>query len=138
MPLNQSLVDAAISQALARFPAGYAGAAAVETETGKVITSVAFDAPNAVAGLCHEAGAYCEANRIEEKVIASVCVSRSEPGRPFLILAPCGICQERLALWGEHVEVAVSVPGIPGQWQSKRLREVSPHYWGNAVKDAGE
>ncbi|WP_081487572.1 cytidine deaminase [Rubrivivax gelatinosus] len=138
MPLDQSLVDAAIQQALARFPSGYAGAAAVRTESGQVLTSVCFDAPNTGASLCHETGAYCEANRIGATVVASVCVSRSEPGRPFLILSPCGICQERLAFWGPKVQVAVAVPGKPGQWQSKLLSELQPHYWGNAVADAGE
>jgi cytidine deaminase len=138
MSLDQSLVDAAIRQALARFPTGYAGAAAVRTERGRIITSVCFDPPNAAAALCHEAGAYCEANRLGESVVASVCVSRSAPDRPFLILAPCGICQERLALWGQDVEVAVAVPGHPGEWQSKRLAEMQPHYWRHAVQDAGE
>ena len=138
MPLDQSLVDAAIHQALARFPSGYAGAAAIRTETGQVLTSVCFDPPNAGAGLCHEAGAYCEANRLGARVVASVCVSRSEPARPFLILAPCGICQERLAFWGPDVEVAVAVPGKPSEWQSKLLSELQPHYWHNAVRDAGE
>lgn len=138
MSLDQSLVDAAIAQALSRYPTGYAGAAAIRLASGKIITSVYFDAPNDAAGLCHETGAYCEANRIEAKVVASVCVSRSEPGRPFLILAPCGICQERLSLWGPDVEVAVAVPGKPGDWQAKRLAELQPHYWRNAVSDAGE
>ncbi len=138
MPLDQPLVDAAIQQALARFPSGYAGVAAIRTETGQILTSVCFDPPNAGAGLCHETGAYCEANRLDVRVVASVCVSRSEPGKPFLILAPCGICQERLALWGADVEVAVAVPGMPGQWQSKRLAELQPHYWRNAVTDANE
>lgn len=138
MPLDQSLVDHAIQQALVRFPTGYAGAAAIRTDSGQVLTSVCFEAPNSGASLCHETGAYCEANRIGAKVVASVCVSRSEPGKPFLILAPCGICQERLATWGPEVEVAVAVPGQPGVWQSKRLDELQPHYWRNAVKDAGE
>lgn len=138
MALDQPLVDAAIRQSLARFPSGYAGAAAIRTESGQVLTSVCFDAPNSGASLCHEAGAYCEANRIGARVMASVCVSRSEPGRPFLILAPCGICQERLALWGADVEVAVAVPGKPSEWQSKRLSELQPHYWRNAVTDASE
>jgi cytidine deaminase len=138
MYLDQSLVDAAIQQALARFPSGYAGAAAVRTASGQVLTSVCFEAPNPGASLCHEAGAYCEAYRIGAEVAASVCVSRSAPGRPFLILAPCGICQERLALWGPNVEVAVAVPGRPGEWQPKRLAELQPHWWRNAVADAGE
>jgi cytidine deaminase len=138
MSLDQLLVDAAIEQALARFPSGYAGAAAIRTDTGQVLTSVCFDPPNSGAGLCHETGAFCEANRLGERVAASVCVSRSETGKQFLILAPCGICQERLALWGPDVEVAVAVPGHPSQWQSKRLRDLQPHYWRNAVVDADE
>ena len=138
MPLNQSLIDAAIAQALERFPSGYAGVAAVETSTGRVITSVCFDAPNEAVSLCHEAGAFCEANRLGEAVVASVCVSRSKPDRPFLILPPCGICQERLALWGPEVEVAVSVPGQPGRWEAKRLHEVNPNYWLDSLSDAGE
>ncbi len=138
MPLSQSLVQAAVQQALDRLPAGYAGAAAVETETGRVLTSVSFDAPNDAVSLCHEAGAFCEANRLGEKVVASVCVSRISRERPFLILPPCGVCQERLALWGPDVEVAVSVPGRPGAWESKRLREVNPHYSLDSVRDAGE
>ena len=103
-----------------------------------MLTSVSFDPPNTGAALCHETGAFCEVNRIGASVVASVCVSRSEAGGPFLILAPCGICQERLALWGPNVEVAVAVPGKPGAWQSKRLADVQPHSWLNAVKDAGE
>lgn len=138
MPLDQALVDAAIAQALARFPSGDAGAAAVRTATGRVITSVSFDAPNSGVSLCHETGAFCEANRLGERVVASVCVSRSAADRPFLILAPCGVCQERLALWGDDVEVAVAVRGHPGRWQARRLREVNPHYWLDAVRDAGE
>lgn len=138
MGVDEALVQAAIEQALSRFPWGYAGAAAVRLESGQVLTSVCFEPPNTAAALCHEAGAFCEANRLGLRVVASVCVSRSEPGKPFLILAPCGICQERLALWGAEVEVAVAVPGKPGLWQAKRLRELQPHYWRNAVADAGE
>ncbi len=138
LTLDQTLVDAAIAQALARFPSGYAGAAAVRTDSGRVITSVCFDAPNDGVSLCHEAGAFCEAYRLDEKVVASVCVSRSEPSRPFLILPPCGVCQERLALWGPNVQVAVSVPGEPSRWASKLLSEVNPHYWLDTVRDAGE
>ncbi len=57
MALSQSLIDAALRQAIERFPTGYAGAAAVQTDTGRVITSVSFDAPNDAVSLCHETGA---------------------------------------------------------------------------------
>ena len=55
MPIDRTLVNAAIQQALTRFPSGYAGAAAIRTHTGQILTSVCFDAPNAGASLCHEA-----------------------------------------------------------------------------------
>lgn len=133
MSLNQQLVDAAIEQALERFPSGYAGAAALATAEGRVITSVCFDCPNEVVNLCHETGAICEANRLNLKVTASVCVSRSDPKEPFLVLSPCGVCQERLATWGLDLEIAVPMPGRPGDWQAKRLRDVQPFYWRNVL-----
>ena len=133
MGVDQKLVDAAIGQALQRFPEGYCGAAALYTECGKVLTSVCFDGPNEVINLCHETGAICEANRLGLKVTASVCVSREEPAAEFVILTPCGVCQERLALWGMDVEVAVPELSGSAQWQVKTLRQVQPYYWRNAV-----
>ena len=137
MNLDQALVDAAIEQAVKRFPSGYAGAAALYTEDGDLITSVCFDSPNEVANLCHETGAICEANRRDAQVTASVCVSRSEPGEPFVILTPCGLCQERLAKWGLEVQVAVPLATDSSKWQAKQLREVQPFYWGNFREDHG-
>lgn len=137
MKLDQNLVDAAINQALERFPEGYAGAAAVYTENGDMITSVCFDTHNEVANLCHEAGAYCEANRRNVRVTASVCVSRSTPQSPFIILTPCGVCQERLALWGSSVEVAVPDPSNPSSWLVKTLGQIQPYYWRNIVDAEG-
>ena len=133
MKLDQNLVDAAIGQALERFPESWSGAAAIYTENGQILTSVCFDSPNEIANLCHETGAYCEANRLGLRVTASVCVSRPSPEEPFIILSPCGVCQERLALWGQEVEVAVADPTNPTKWQAKKLSEVQPHYWRNAV-----
>ena len=135
MKLDQILIDAAIEQAESRFQDGYAGAAAVYTEDGRIITSVAFDTYNEVANLCHETGAYCEANRLNLKVTASVCVSRATPNDKFIILTPCGICQERLAIWGKTVEVAVPDPNDNTKWKAKTLAEVQPYFWGNAVEN---
>lgn len=131
MRLDQQLVDAAIAHALSRFSYGYAGAAALYTADGRIITSVCFDSPNDVVNLCHETGAICEAYRLNLQVTASVCVSRSSPNDRFVILTPCGVCQERLATWGLGVEVAVPVAGDPSQWQAKRLRDIQPYYWRN-------
>lgn len=135
MKLDQRLVDAAIAQALERYPTGYAGAAAIYTEDGQIITSVCFDTHNEAANLCHEAGAFCEANRRNLKVTASVCVSRATPDGSFIILTPCGICQERLAKWGMTVEVAVPADNNPSDWRAMTLGEVQPYYWGNSVED---
>jgi cytidine deaminase len=129
MRLDQRLVDAAIEQARARFPEGCGGAAALYVGDGRILTSVCFDTPNESANLCHETGAICEANRLRLPVTASVCVSRESHTAPFVILAPCGICQERLAVWGMNVEVAVPAQDDVTQWRAKSLRDVHPFYW---------
>jgi cytidine deaminase len=134
--LDQHLIDAAIAQAIARFPNGEAGAAAVRLSDGRVLTSVAFDGPNAATSLCHETGAICEAYRLGATVTASACVSRLSTATPFIILAPCGVCQERLAQWGMDIQVAVPLSGEPTKWRSKTLAEVQPYYWRNVVADA--
>ena len=131
MLLDQRLVDAAIEQAQLRFPTGYAGAAALYTSDGDILTSVCFDCPHESANLCHETAAICEAYRRNCTVTAAVCVSREGPGEPFVILSPCGICQERLATWGLDLEVAVPLESDPTQWEARRLRDVQPYYWRN-------
>ncbi len=134
MPVDQPLIDAAIAQALARYPTGEAGAAAVYLDDGRVLTSVAFESPNEATNLCHEAGAYCEANRLSRRVVASVCVVRPEGASVFVVLAPCGICQERLATWGRDIEVGVSQPDDPRGWASVKLSRVQPWYWRDAFE----
>ena len=129
MILDQRLVDAAIEQARTRFPDGCGGAAALYLSDGRILTSVCLDTPNESANLCHETGAICEANRLNLAVTATVCVSRESSAAPFVIVPPCGICQERLAIWGMNVEVAVPAQGDTTRWQAKSLRDVHPFYW---------
>jgi len=139
MRLDQRLVDAAIAQALARFSQrSDAGAAALYTNDGRILTSVCFESPNESANLCHETGAICEAYRLGLRVTASVCVSRGTSAEPFIILSPCGICQERLAIWGLDVEVGVPLDTDPTRWLAKSLREVQPYYWYKAIDDIAE
>ncbi len=129
MKLDQKLVDAAISFTQERYTAGEeAGAAALYTASGRLLISTFFDSPNDAVRLCHETGAICEAHKLGEVVTASVCVNRA-PDSSFHILSPCGICQERLYLWGGGVEVAVPVAGDPTRWMAKTLAEVQPYYW---------
>ncbi|CAA9555820.1 MAG: blasticidin S deaminase, putative [uncultured Truepera sp.] len=103
MQVDQRLVAAAIKPALERWPNEEAGAAAAHTTDGRILTSVYVETPNSVVNLCHETGAICEAHKLNVAIAASVCVSRETKDVPFLILTPCGVCQERLAYWGGDV-----------------------------------
>ncbi|WP_395739519.1 cytidine deaminase [Prosthecobacter sp.] len=129
MQLDQTLVDAALALAAARWPGREAGAAALYTASGRILTSVFAESPNPSACLCHETGAICEAHKLQETVTASVCVSREDADSPFVILPPCGICCERLAFWGGDVQLAVPCPEDQTRWQMKRLKQLMPHYW---------
>lgn len=53
----------------------------------------------------------------------------------MLVLSPCGVCRERLAVYGPHVLVAVAQPGDATQVVWKELREVLPDYWMTAFPD---
>lgn len=132
MKVDQKLVDTAIAFIRQRYPdnAAWKGAAAMYTETGRILTSTYVEAPNEAASLCHETGAICEAHKLGERIVASVCVSRGEDGS-FHILTPCGICQERLYVWGGDLEVAVPQPAEGGApvWRSVKLSDIQPYYW---------
>lgn len=129
MQLDQNLVDTALVLAAARWPGREAGAAALYTASGRILTSVFAESPNQSASLCHETGAICEAHKLQEAVTATVCVSREDADSPFIILPPCGICCERLAFWGGEVQCAVPHPDDPSHWQMKPLAQLLPHYW---------
>ena len=132
MNLDQRLIDAAVDQLDRRWPeADFAVAAAVYLDDGRILTSVGLDNLNAAAGLCAETGALCQAYTMDRRVTASACVCRDASGT-IGILAPCGICQERLALWGPEVQVAVAAPD---GWSVRTLAELNPYYWGTHFTD---
>ncbi|HEX3590621.1 MAG TPA: cytidine deaminase [Pseudonocardiaceae bacterium] len=137
MAVDQTLVDAAIELATTRFHGEpWSGAAALRLDTGAILTSTGPDAPNVAASLCHETGAICEAFKLGRAVTASVCVTASQPTGQFWILAPCGICQERLFAYGPDVEVGVPQGADPTRWQTVRLRDVQPHWYGRIFTDS--
>jgi len=137
MRVDQFLVDAAVRQLDDRWPDRQPGlAAALYLEDGSVLTGVALPNINAVMNLCAETGPICEAFGRGERVVASVCVARRLGDDGFVVLAPCGACQERLALWGPDVEVGVAHPYDVRDWSSRRLAEVNPYYWAVAYGDA--
>lgn len=140
MKVDHNLVKAAIDMAERHHAGdpdgdGWAGAAAMYASDGRILTSVFLDAPNMAASLCCETGAIAEAHKLKPAIVASVCVARNDPDDPFVILSPCGICQERLAHWGGDVQVAVPDPHDFTHWLSKPLREVQPYYWAKILEN---
>ena len=126
--LNET-VNACLNLIEVRFPQGdQRGAAAMLLADGTVLTGTAPDAVNPAVEVCHEIEPYAAAFRLDQEIVASVCLHRDEAGR-FLVLSPCGVCRERLAVHGPDVLVGVAGREDPTQVVWKSLREVLPDYW---------
>lgn len=108
-----------------------AGAAAMLTSDGTVLVGTAPDAMNPAVEVCHETEPYCAVYRLDQKIVASICLHRDE-NRKYLVLSPCGVCQERLAVHGPHVLTAVP-GGQLAQWVP--LKDLMPHYWATSFED---
>lgn len=117
-----------------RFPEQEAGAAAMLLSDGTILVGTAPEAINPAVEVCHETEPYCAAHRLDQKIVASICLYRDETGA-YLVLAPCGVCQERLATHGPDVLAAVpaTVSGV-ARWVP--LKDLMPHYWVTAFDDA--
>ena len=124
---EQELYHAAVELIKKRYPRGWGGAAAVRTETGKILTSIAPDTKNDALSLCIEVGAFLEAHKLNEKVTHSLCICREDESTEFLVLSPCGVCQERLVHWGGDVKAAISTK--ENKLVFKTIRELMPHHW---------
>ncbi|SFT94876.1 cytidine deaminase [Pseudovibrio denitrificans] len=127
MTIEQSLFDEARLLIERRYPTGWGGAASVRTDSGKILTSIAPDTKNDGLSLCMEVGAILEAHKLNETVTHSLCIYREDENNPFVVLTPCGICQERLVHWGGDVLAAIS--NTDNQLIFKSLRELQPHHW---------
>ncbi|BAO45788.1 cytidine deaminase [Thiolapillus brandeum] len=127
MEIGEKLYNEAVKLVNERYPLGWGGAAAIRTETGRIITSISPDVKNDALALCMEVGSYLEAQKYNEKVTHSLCVSRESESSKFKILTPCGVCQERLVYWGGDVLAAVS--NLDQEVIFKTLRELQPYHW---------
>lgn len=113
-----------------RYPDGWGGAGVVHTADGHYFTSVSIETANASAVVCIETGAMLEAHKYNERVTHCLCLVREDAQAPFVVLSPCGICQERLRYWGEDVQVAVTTGDQSLEFVP--LRELQPYHWTNA------
>lgn len=128
-------VDACRSLIRDRFPDDdHRGAAAMLLDDGTILTGTSPDAVNSSVEVCHETEPYCAAFRLGRHIVASVCLHR-EPGGRTVVLSPCGVCRERLAVHGPNVLVAVADVGNPTLVVWKRLKEVFPYYTMTAFPD---
>lgn len=125
--MEQQLLKAALDLLSSRYPTSSGGVAALATESGKILTSIAPKVKNDALSVCMEMGACLEAHKINEKITHSLCIYQESRNSPILFLTPCGICQERLAHWGGDVKVAVSTSD--NILLFKPLRELMPYHW---------
>ncbi|WP_168583130.1 cytidine deaminase [Gephyromycinifex aptenodytis] len=110
------------------------GAAAMLLADGTILTGTAPAVAVAAVEVCHETEPFCAAYRLNQAIVASVCLHRQPSGRT-VVLSPCGLCRERLAVHGPDVLVAVANPHDPTSIVWKRLHEVLPDYWMRAFPD---
>jgi cytidine deaminase len=74
-----------------------------------------------------ETGPICEAHRTGKTLTASICV-RWTRASGASVLAACGICQERLAVFGSDLLVGVADSAEPG-FRFGSLAALRPSPW---------
>lgn len=126
---------AAVDQLDRRWPQGGGVAAALGLDDGTLLTSVGLDNFHAAVNLCAETGAMCQAFTLDRAVTATVCVARK--GGDIVVLAPCGVCRERLAFWGPDVTAVVPDAQAADGWAAVTLAELMPHYWARQFSATG-
>lgn len=131
-----ALHEAAV--AVAREQAGFdadgegVGAAAF-TDEGGILTGVWIDAMVDSACLCAETGPISEAHRRGRKLTASICV-RWTRSTGATVLAACGVCQERLAIFGSDLLIGVA-DSAPCGFRFASLGALRPFPWWESVGD---
>ena len=128
-------VDACRSVIRDRFPDDdHHGAAAMLLDDGTILTGTAPDAINPSVEVCRETEPIRAAFRLGRRIVASVCLDR-EPGGRTVVLSPCGVCRERLAVHGPNVLVAVADVEDPTLVVWRPLKDVLPDSWMTAFPD---
>ena len=131
--VKETLFEAAVELIEKRYPIGWGGAAAAYTNNNMILTSVAPDIINASTELCIETGAILEAHKLEVSITDIICVVRENENSEFKLLAPCGICQERLFYWDSEVRAGIKIEDEI--IVIKTLEELQPYHWYKTIKD---
>lgn len=129
-----SLFDVALTSAqeqAARADDGEGVAAAALTDVGTQLTGVWVDAMVDSACLCAETGPICEAHRTGQAIRASICVRWTQHSGAS-VLAACGVCQERLAVFGTEVLIGIPDPSTRGV-RFATLAELRPAPWWETI-----
>lgn len=126
--MNPDALDATVEAGkqliIERFPdESNRGAAAMLLGDGTILTGTSPDAINPSVEVCHEIEPYTAAFRLGQPVVASVCLHRVPDG-DFVVLSPCGVCRERLAVHGPDVLAGVAEDADPGTVRWLPLREL--------------
>lgn len=129
MKVDQELIDEAVQLLKQRYPNSGGLAAAAYDSEGTIYSSVVFEPEWGAGGLCAETGALLEIHKAKKQLAAIVCVSRLDNVAPIYIVAPCGICQERIAHWGYAVSIGVPKSEDPTTWEAKTLNDIQPFHW---------
>ncbi len=96
------------------------------TQSGKLLTSVSIEASLDSACLCAETGAIAEALKLKDPIAYSLCMWYEASGK-YKLLPACGLCKERLCVFGMDTMIAVSVE--KDEVLYKPLKELMPYYW---------
>lgn len=132
MTPEEAIYEEAAALVRKKYPSGWGGAAAMRLEDGTIVTSIAPEVINASTELCMETGSIIEAHKLGKRVTHSICIVRDNEQADFVVLSPCGVCQERLFYWGSDVKAAVTIPGKK-ELTFKTLAEIQPYHWTNAI-----
>lgn len=131
---GQALFDAALVLAKSQAASSEDGkgvAAAALTDTGETLTGIWIDAMVDAACLCAETGPICDAHRSGQRIVASICVMWSA-ANDATVLAACGVCQERLAVFGTETLIGVGDDSDLG-FEFRTLGDLRPSPWWDSI-----
>ncbi len=131
---EDALYEAALAVAVgqAEHDSGGEGVGAAGlADDGAVLTGVWIDAMVDSACLCAETGPISEAHRTKRKLTASICVRWTRTSSPS-VLAACGVCQERLAVFGSDLLIGVADNTERG-FRFESLAALRPSPWWDSI-----